>query len=95
MMSGEIDCDKEITVKLTILNYREDMKDVVKEKLYWSIDNGKTDIGWCAGTHIASAIKRLFLDEDKSLRKSCFEAIAHTFECDTEAGDYSKTDAEE
>lgn len=86
-MATDIECDKLFTVKLTLKHYDENMTDSVQEKLYWDTD--LANVGWCAGTHIASAISRLFPGEQqKELRRDCFRSIIDTFDADTKSGDY-------
>jgi hypothetical protein len=91
MSKDKIDCRAVFTVKLSIINYRENMEDTVQEKLYWDGGESHADIGWCAGTHIASAIKRLFPGTEAAAeRQNCFKSIIDTFDADTAGGDYEK-----
>ena len=82
-MADDIECNKVFTVKLALKNYDETTQDAVQEKLYWhGKEAGEANIGWCAGVHIASAIRRLFpgySDAEKKERKDCFAAILDSY----------------
>jgi hypothetical protein len=76
-MSEDIECNKLFTVSLSLKHYDESVEDTVQEKLYWDgKESGQASIGWCVGTHIASAIERLFPgDSGNNERKDCLASI--------------------
>lgn len=88
-MCEDIECDKLFTVKLSVKHYDDGvMEEKVQEKLFWTAGE-QTNIGWCAGVHIAAAIARLFPGaHEASERRDCFSAIEDRLASDTHAGDY-------
>ena len=94
-MATDLECDKLITVILTLKHYDEVMEETVQVKLFWTA-GAQANIGWCAGVHIASAIDRLFPGaHEASERKDCFRAIIDRFDADVAAGDYKHLKNEE
>lgn len=94
-MADDIECDKLFTVELSLKHYDEVMAETVQEKLYWA-PGDQTNIGWCAGVHIAAAIHRLFPGtQGASERRDCFRAIEDSFAGDTSAGDYKHLEDKE